>query len=210
VENDSRAALLGEETYGVLAKRQPRENNVVMLTLGKGIGVAARVNGQLVRGAHHCGGILGGHITVDLNGPRCQCGNRGCAETLASEWALEQRMINTTWFANSTLANADSPTFKGLCHAVRQGDKYAQQGLNYFIDVWTSLLVSLVNLLDPKCLVLSGGFIYSADLFLQPLQESVRKRLWLPDAMPEFMVAEQPEMSGIRGAEVLVRQAVNG
>lgn len=207
VDNDARAALLGEEAYGVLSDLASGTDNVLMVTLATGIGVAARVNGELVRGAHSTGGTLGGHITVDINGPVCICGNRGCAEALASGYAMTTLVPQQPWFVKSTLANEKQPTFQMLTDAVRQGDPFANQGLDGFREVWTSLLVSLIHVFDPPHVVLSGGFTRSADLFLQTMTISVRDRLWDSRIMPEVLVAKDPELSGIRGGEVLVRSA---
>lgn len=207
VDNDARAALLGEEVYGVFGDRPGGSGNLLIVTLGTGIGVAARVNGKLLRGAHGIGSTMGGHITVDLNGPVCQCGNRGCAEALASGWAFAARAPEQDWFSQSTLADSINPTFKMLTDAVRKGDAHAKTGLSFLCDVWASLLVSLVHLLDPAQIVLSGGFLQSADLYLDALTDAVRRRVWDTHAMPEFYVAEDPALSGLRGCEVLVRRA---
>ncbi|MGI9223985.1 MAG: ROK family protein [Woeseiaceae bacterium] len=209
IDNDSRASILGEEAYGVLSNLGSGAENVVMVTLGTGIGVAARVNGTLLRGARHTGGLLSGHITVDMNGPRCICGNIGCPEALASGYALANYAPGRPWFAESSLAGEAGPTFRMLTDAVRQGDKHAKTGLDEMCDAWTALLVSLVHAFGPAHLALSGGFMRSADLFLDGIEQAVRQRLWDPNLMPEIHVAEEPELSGVRGCEVLVRRAIN-
>ena len=209
IDNDSRASILGEEAFGVLSGLTAGRDNVVMVTLGTGIGVAARVNGTLLRGARHTGGLLSGHITVDINGPRCICGNIGCAEALASGYALANYLPTRTWFAESTLAGESTPTFRMLTDAVRHGDPHARAGLGEMCDAWTALFVSLIHAFGPAHLALSGGFLRSADLFLDEIEESVRDRLWDPNLMPEIHVADEPELSGVRGCEVLVRRAMN-
>lgn len=208
IDNDSRASLLGEEAFGVLKNLTAGADNVLMVTLGTGIGVAARVNGTLVRGARDTGGLLGGHITVDMNGPTCVCGNRGCAEALASGYALINVATQRPWYAKSSLAGVERPDFRMLTDAVRQGDSHARQGLGEFSEVWTALLVSLIHAFGPAHMVLSGGFSRSADLFLPGVLDSVRKRLWDPELMPDVHIPDEPELSGLRGGEVLVRRAV--
>jgi glucokinase len=86
LENDARAALLGDVTYG--DARGARD--AVMLILGTGTGTAAMIDGVLLRGAHDHAGILGGHVTVDVDGPTCPCGNVGCSEALASSVQLTE------------------------------------------------------------------------------------------------------------------------
>ena len=73
VDNDARAALFGEEEYGVLKGRNLTSANHVMITLGTGIGVGIRVNGTILRGLNGAGATLGGHMTIDQNGPQCIC-----------------------------------------------------------------------------------------------------------------------------------------
>ncbi|WP_368497710.1 ROK family protein [Herbiconiux sp. A18JL235] len=106
VENDARAALLGEARYGVAVGAQ----NAVIALFGTGIGTAALLDGRLLHGGHDHAGILGGHVTVDLDGPVCSCGNVGCAEALASTWALERSLaaVELHGFATNGGPSADS------------------------------------------------------------------------------------------------------
>src|SRR6478752_2650383 len=87
VENDARAALIGEAAEGDARGA----TDAVLLTLGTGIGTAALVGGRPLRGRHGHAGVLNGHVTVDVDGPRCPCGNVGCAEALASTWRSARR-----------------------------------------------------------------------------------------------------------------------
>src|SRR5262249_29473232 len=84
IENDARMALLGEWQAG--AGRGC--DDLVMVTLGTGIGTAALIEGIVVRGRHGQAGVLGGHLTVQQDGRQCTCGNRGCAEAEASTSVL--------------------------------------------------------------------------------------------------------------------------
>ncbi|MBZ5585238.1 MAG: ROK family protein, partial [Acidobacteriia bacterium] len=83
-DNDARVALAGEMVWGGARGRQ----NVVMVTLGNGVGGAVVAEGRLLRGHSGMAGLLG-HITVDPDGARCFCGNRGCLETVFSARAIE-------------------------------------------------------------------------------------------------------------------------
>ena len=74
LENDARMALLGEQHSGAAQGI----NDVVMMTLGTGIGTAAMMEGKLIRGKHHQAGCLGGHFTIAIGGRPCSCGGRGC------------------------------------------------------------------------------------------------------------------------------------
>src|SRR4029077_18380327 len=86
LENDARVALLGERHAGSARGL----DDIVIITLGTGIGGAAMMQGRLVRGKHSQAGCLGGHLPVDYDGRCCKCGNIGCAEAEASSWSLPQ------------------------------------------------------------------------------------------------------------------------
>ena len=83
IENDARLALMGEQFAGA-----GRDIDIVMMTLGTGIGSATILHGRLLRGAHARAGCLGGHLTVKFDGRECHCGNLGCAEAEASGWSM--------------------------------------------------------------------------------------------------------------------------
>jgi glucokinase len=83
-ENDARMALLGEWQYGA----GKGTSDLVMVTLGTGIGSAVLINGQLLKGKHFQAGNLGGHFVVNHKGMACTCGNIGCVEAEASTWRL--------------------------------------------------------------------------------------------------------------------------
>ena len=84
VENDARAALIGEWQYGA----GKGYNDIGLLTLGTGVGTAILSQGKLYKGKHFLGGSLGGHTSINFNGDPCNCGFFGCLETEASTWAL--------------------------------------------------------------------------------------------------------------------------
>lgn len=104
VENDARAALVGETSIGSAAG----ERDAVLVTLGTGIGTAAMIDGIALRGRTGHAGILGGHITVDIDGPTCPCGNIGCGEALASARALGASTGSATQ-TRSSAAQASGP-----------------------------------------------------------------------------------------------------
>src|ERR1700752_1317519 len=101
IENDTRMALLGEFYAG--AARGFTE--VVMMTLGTGIGGVAMIEGKLLRGKHFQAGCLGGHIPVLFNGRPCTCGGIGCAEAEASGWALPGVVRSVPGFPASRLSS---------------------------------------------------------------------------------------------------------
>src|SRR4029077_17996465 len=118
IENDARLALLGESYAGDARGF----GDVVMMTLGTGIGGVAMIEGKLLRGKHAQAGCLGGHIPAVFNGRPCTCGAIGCAEAEASGWSLP--MIIRDWPAptDSALSKISKVGFKELFEEAAHGD----------------------------------------------------------------------------------------
>jgi glucokinase len=110
LENDARAALLGEWQYG--AGRHC--DNLVLITLGTGVGSAVLINGKMLRGKNHLAGNLGGHISINLHGDECNCGNIGCVESEASTWALQKIASRSPKFDESALKLEEEVNFNSL------------------------------------------------------------------------------------------------
>ncbi len=123
IENDARLALLGEHAAG--AAKDARD--VVLVTVGTGIGGAVLLNGRLLRSRGAKAGGLIGHLGVDLNGRLCSCGNRGCAEAEASTWSLDSISRTQPGFSQSPLARIESIHFQALFAAVDSGDPAARK-----------------------------------------------------------------------------------
>jgi glucokinase len=175
LENDARLALLGECHAGAAQG----ESDVVMFTLGTGIGGVAMIDGKLLRGKHEQAGVLGGHIPVTLTGRRCTCGGLGCAESEASGWSLP--LVAGAWpgFDGSALASRKID-FENLFSCAAAGDTVAGEIVNHCLKVWGASAVAAIHSFDPEVLVYGGGVMKSADAILPFLQEYVRENAWTP------------------------------
>lgn len=205
IENDARAALLGETTFGV-AKRA---TNAVLVTLGTGIGTAAMIDGRLLHGVHDHAGILGGHFTVDLDGPVCSCGNVGCAEALASTWALPRAIRAHPLFAHSDVwrERLDSSAI-GIKELVENAsDPLARDVLARLLRVWGAATVSLCHAYDPSVVVLTGGALRAGELVLGPISEYVNSHLWSSFPRPRILCSHHPEQSVLLGLDALAESA---
>jgi glucokinase len=205
-DNDARVALSGEMVWGAARGRE----NVLMLTLGNGVGGAALVNGRLLRG--HCGmaGHLG-HITVEPHGAVCSCGNRGCLETLFSARAIEA----DAWAAvhrgcDSVLTRLfrEQPqlaTCRTVFQAAREGDTVAVAIVSSAIGKLGAALAGLLHIFDPEIVILGGQLADAGADLLLPLQEEVwsRSRGLLGRDVP-IVEQEVADKSGIIGAAGLV------
>ncbi|MFF1632516.1 ROK family protein [Leifsonia sp. NPDC058248] len=218
VENDARAALLGETTYG----RAAGATDAVLVTLGTGIGTAAMIDGVLLRGARDHAGILGGHITVDLDGPPCNCGNVGCAEAVASTWALQRdaaadpdlaaalagdpaagdRAYGDATGTAATGATAARPGLKELFeHAA---DPRVAPTVDRYLRAWAAAIVGLCHAYDPSVVIVSGGVMRSAEFVLPRLTTLVHEHLWSSSYRPPLVTPAAPEHSVLLGLSAAV------
>lgn len=175
VDNDTRVYTVGEWRYGAAQGAA----NVVGVTVGTGIGSGVVLDGRLVRTGGMIGGLLGGHLTVDVHGPLCSCGNRGCVETLASVPALVGTVReHLARGCASALQGAPDPTAEDIIAAVSAGDRLATT----LFERWTTYLgaglVSLIHAYDPDVLVVGGGITQAGDVVLAPLRAYVACHAW--------------------------------
>ena len=170
VDNDATCATLAEWQAGAAQGF----DDVVLVTLGTGIGGGIVAGGAIQRGAHGFAGELG-HMVVDPDGPPCPCGRRGCWERYASGAGLA--MLARRAAADGRLAAAVAAA--GSIEALRgedvraaalDGDDEASAVVDEFAR-WVALgLVNLTNLVDPAILVLGGGLAATPELYLPPVQ----------------------------------------
>lgn len=203
VVNDASAATLGEQRVG--AGRGHRD--VLMLTLGTGVGGGVVVGGRLVAGANGFGGELG-HVIVEDGGRPCPCGNHGCLEAYAAGSALGRRAgeLLAETPRPSRLREADELTGKAVTLAARDGDELARE---IVVDAgrWLGVaLASLTNALDPEVVLLGGGAAAETATWLLPeARASMATRIightWR--APPPLELAALGDDAGMVGAGLL-------
>ncbi len=204
-QNDARMALLGEWQYG--AGMNCRD--LVMVTIGTGIGSAVLIDGQLLVGKHFQAGNLGGHFTVNHKGTTCTCGNIGCVESEASSWRLPSLLKEDPEFHNSSLKDEDLLDFKALfCHA-GNNDVFAKKMLEHCLSAWSAGIISMIHAFDPELIIVSGGIMKSAEMFLPALQEKITRLAWTPWGKVKLVAARFPDSAALYGADYLVRTSLN-
>ena len=202
IENDARMALMGEQYAGAAQGVQ----DVVMITLGTGIGGAAMMLGKLVRGAHSQAACMGGHLPVNYLGHKCTCGNVGCAEAEASGWSLPRIVREARGFKKSSLANSARIDFRALFTAARNGDAVANTVRQHCLKVWAANAVALVHAYDPEVVVIGGGVMQSADDILPFVEEHVEKHVWTSWGTPEVCAAALGGNAALLGAVPLLSE----
>jgi glucokinase len=172
VDNDANCAVVAEAAAGAAVGRR----EVLMITLGTGIGGGIITGGRLLRGARGFAGEPG-HMTVQRNGVPCPCGQRGCWECYASGRGLGHlaREAASEGRAPSVLARAgglDEIRGEHVVDAAADGDPGALAVMAEF-GWWVAVgLANLANLLDPEVIVLGGGLVDAGDVLLDPVRRS--------------------------------------
>ncbi len=201
IENDARMALLGERYVGAARGF----DNLVMITLGTGIGGAAMIEGKLLRGKHAQAGCLGGHLPAKAGGRPCTCGAIGCLEAEASGWALP--LIAREWpgFSESGLARGEI-NFRALFELAASGDRVATEIRDHCLLVWASAAVGLIHAYDPELILFGGGVMRSAELILPYIQNYVNAHAWTPWGKVRVVAAELGNHAGLFGAVPLLTE----
>ena len=202
IENDARMALLGEQFAGCAQDAR----DVVMMTLGTGIGGAAMLEGKLLRGAHAQAGCLGGHMPVDYRGRLCSCGNIGCAEAEAAGWSLPGIVRDHPGFPDSSLAKVETIHFRVLFDAADAGDAVALDVRQHCLEVWSADAVALIHAYDPEVVVMGGGVMHRSDVILPFVQNHVDKHAWTAWGKPQVRAAGLGEHAGLLGAVPLLTE----
>jgi glucokinase len=203
-DNDARTALVAEVLWGSARGRR----NVVLLTLGTGVGGAALVDGVIVRGASGAACHFG-HVTLDLRGGLCICGNYGCLETSFSSRAIESAYSAHIHRASPTRLTLDDagrvPTTEAIFQAAAEGDPSARRVLDLAFEALTAALVSFLHVFDPELLILGGNIAAAGPQLLAPLHEEVerRTRVLLGRKVP-IVIQNAVGYGGVAGAAGLV------
>jgi glucokinase len=196
IENDARLALLGE-WWGGAARGF---DDVVIVTLGTGIGGAAMTGGRLLASRHRQAGAIGGHLPVTVTGRRCLCGGHGCAEAEASTWALPEICAEQSGFATSSLATEPTIDFRTVFEHYDAGDGVAAAVIDHCCQVWGTLAVTLVHAYDPELLVFGGAVMSRADDILPRVRALVDDRAWTPGRTVPIAPAELADEAALFGA----------
>ena len=211
VENDANAAGWAEARFGAGAGKR----NVLVVTLGTGVGGAIVIDGRLVRGAAGFAAEIG-HINVEPDGRPCGCGQRGCLERYGSGTALGVNGWELARFQPSYAAriielsggNPEHISGKAVTAAAREGDPAAlecYEQLTHWLGVG---LADMCALLDPEVIVIAGGLAEAGDILLTPTRKAFAANLTAGASRPTIPVvlAEGGQEAGLVGAADLARQ----
>jgi glucokinase len=209
VGNDCTVAMQG--VYVAELKSKPQ--HVIGIFLGTGIGGGLIINGKPYHGSNYTAGEIG-HMVLDVDGPKCGCGNKGCFEALASRTAIFQRIKSAVKNGQKTVLtemlgdNLQDLRSGDLRKAIRRGDKFVDSVIEEAAEYTGIAVGNLLNIFNPDMIVLGGGVIEAlADEMMSIIVETARDY-----AMPgtakgvEIVASTLGDNAAITGAAVLARQ----
>jgi glucokinase len=206
--NDASAAALGEHRFG--AGRGV--SNLILLTLGTGIGGGIIINGEMYDGTRGSAGEIG-HMVIDVNGPACACGNRGCLEALASGIAVareaKRRISQGEKSSLVTMVGGkiEEITAEKVGTAAQHGDSLAMEIISSTANYLGIGLANLVNIFNPEIIVLGGGMANLGALLLDPARRVVaEKALPISAQTVRIVTAQLGNEAGIYGAAAFARE----
>ena len=172
VSNDENALVFAEKYFGNAGSY----DTFAVVGSSVGLGCGIMVNGQIYSGANGLGSELG-HVTVEIDGKPCYCGNRGCLEQYASIPAI------TEW-VRSEFAKTGSPcpynNWQDFLSGVEQGDPTCVRGCERLVEYLGAGLVTLVNLFNPGCIFLGEYYAQAAPLLAKPLEDYIKEHQFFP------------------------------
>lgn len=207
MDNDVRVAALGELSLG----KAKGCKDFIYLAVGTGIGAGIFIDGHLLRGPRWSAGEVG-HMVLDPLGPDCTCGSRGCLEALASATAIAREgraaaALNPASLLN-TLANSPEEIDAAMVFkAASTGDEAATQVVDTAM-AWLGIgVANLVNIFNPRLVVIGGGVSLAGEQLLAPVQTQVQ-RYSMPIQRQTVQVTTSAldDAAGVAGALELVRQ----
>ena len=209
VENDCNIAALG--VYVAELKAKPK--NVLGIFVGTGIGGGLILNGQLFSGFNHTAGEVG-HMVLEINGPKCGCGNKGCFEALASRTAIFQRIKEGVKQGEKTLLTDMLGDGLGdmrsgdIRKAIRRGDKFVDKVLEEASEYIGIATANLINILNPEVVVLGGGVIEALQDEMMGVIVETAKDYAMPGTMKdvEIVASDLGDNAGITGGAVLAQR----
>jgi len=209
VENDCNICTMG--VYEMELKSKPR--NMAGIFIGTGIGGGLILNGELYSGFNRTAGELG-HMVLEVNGPKCSCGNNGCFEALASRTAIFRTIQNAVKEGQKTiLTDMLGPDLKDLRSgdlrkAIRRGDKFVDRVVEEAAEYTGIAVANLINIFNPEIVVLGGGVIEALEneMLAIVIETAMDYALTGTAKGIEIVASKLGDDAGIVGGAVLARR----
>jgi glucokinase len=202
LDNDANCAIFGEWWRGAARGVE----HVVGLTIGTGIGGGIVLYGDIYRGASDMAGEIG-HMTIDSNGRRCNCGNYGCLEAYASGPAIAARAVEgieagaATVLPRYVAGELHKVTAQVVYDAAHEGDEFALEVVRDTAKFLGAGVANIINIFNPQVVVICGGVTLAGDKLFVPLRSEVKRRAFKPAVdVCRILPGELPGTAGVWGA----------
>jgi glucokinase len=188
-DNDANLMAYGEYVFGAGKGKK----DVICITLGTGIGGGIIIDGELYRGSYYAGHELG-HMSIDYDGRKCNCGGIGCFEKYASANALIEDY-------NSLAPSARCKNTKQIFDRYYSGDPLAKQAVDQYISYLGAGLANIINIFNPQIVIIGGGVSEAGEDFIKKVYLSARSRT-MPTSFErvEIVRAHLGNRAGMLGA----------
>lgn len=207
VENDANIAAVGENWLGA----GKNAKNMIAITLGTGVGGGIIVNGEILSGENGMAGEIG-HITIDPDGYQCNCGKKGCLETIVSatgivRQAMEKIEKNEQGMLLSQYEKYGKVTAKDVFEFAEKGDAASKEIVRNTADILGSFIANMGVIVNPKKVLIGGGVSQAGKQFLTQIEEAFQKHA-LPRVLEacQLGIAELGNDAGIIGGAFHVKQ----
>ncbi|WP_010238506.1 ROK family protein [Clostridium arbusti] len=172
LDNDGNVGAIGEFVFGA----GQGTKNMIFITVSTGIGGGAILNGQVYRG-NTCNALEIGHMTLEKDGPRCNCGNYGCAEALASGTAIGKRAKKAILNGEDTILKTyENVTSYETFQAAKKGDAVASKILDNSLNYLGICVANMITIFDPEMVIIGGGVSKGGDIVFDKVKEVVNTR----------------------------------
>lgn len=193
IKNDGKCAAIAEKKYGSMKEF----DDCVFLCLGTGIGGAAFLDSKLLKPKKHSGFEIG-HMIIEKDGKLCKCGNRGCFETYCSMKRLKEKINREI--------NKEHMESRDLLIFLKENseNEKIKEIIKEYIENLNIGLSNIINLLEPQCITLGGGFVHFKDILWNDLELEFKKAKYLfnKEDIPVIKLAELGNDAGIIGASI--------
>ncbi len=205
IENDANAAAYGEYVAGAAKGAK----DAVCITLGTGVGGGIIIDGKIYSGFNYAGAEIG-HMVIDVDGPQCTCGRKGCFEVFSSATGLvrmtqEAMDRNTDSIMHKMAEEYGKVSARLAFEAMRKGDKTAKEVVDKYIKYLAAGITNTINIFQPDILCIGGGVCNEGDPLLVPMKEIVEREVYTRNSSKntEIVIAKLGNNAGLIGAAFL-------
>lgn len=205
IENDANAAAYGEYVAGAAMGAK----NAVCITLGTGVGGGIIINGRIYDGSNFAGAELG-HTVMNIDGPQCTCGRKGCFEVYSSATGLvrmtrEAMEQHPESLMHKMAEEQGKVSARTAFDCMRQGDAAAKEVVDFYIRCLAAGITNTINIFQPDILCIGGGVCNEGDALLLPVKALVAKEVYTRNSEKntDIVIAKLGNDAGIIGAAFL-------